>query len=153
MRLAEALIERASLVKKFNELQNRIANNVTTQEDELPAESPLDLITEAETTLQRLQRLIQDINRTNSKTLFIDDVSISDAIAARDALKLKHQMYERIATVGSVNNSRYSRTEIKSVSVLHVPEFRKKADVVAKHYRDLDVKIQELNWKTELLTD
>lgn len=151
MRLAEALIERASLQKKFNELQSRILSNVTVQEGETPSEDPEELIAIALDVVSKLRKIIQDINRTNSQSMFIEGVTLTDTIAARDSLKAEHQMYERIATGATVNNTRYSRTEIKSTSIVNVAEYRKKADATAAKYRALDTQIQEFNWKIDLI--
>ena len=40
---------------------------------------------------------------------------------------------------------------MKYVSTINVAEIRKRADELAKNYRDLDARIQELNWQTELV--
>jgi hypothetical protein len=40
---------------------------------------------------------------------------------------------------------------VKYVSTIHVAEIQKSADELAKNYRDLDARIQELNWQTELV--
>jgi hypothetical protein len=37
------------------------------------------------------------------------------------------------------------------VSTINVAETQKRADELAKEYRELDARIQELNWQTELI--
>lgn len=44
-----------------------------------------------------------------------------------------------------------TRTEIKIVSTVPVSEIQKTADGLAKELRNVDEKIQELNWTTELV--
>lgn len=44
-----------------------------------------------------------------------------------------------------------TRTEIKIVSTVPVPEIQKTVDGLAKELRNVDEKIQELNWTTELV--
>ena len=151
MRLAEALIERATLQKKFNELQSRICDNATVQEGETPSENPEELVKIAVDVLTKLQTTIQCINRTNSKTKFNDTITLTDAIAMRDALKMEHQLYDKIANNATISVTRYSRTEIKNVSVINVAEYRKRADTAAAQFRQLDTQIQEMNWKTDLI--
>nr|WP_262370597.1 hypothetical protein [Sutcliffiella horikoshii] len=45
---------------------------------------------------------------------------------------------------------RYSRAEIKYITTISVKEIQKQVDELSQKYRLYDVKIQELNWKTDL---
>lgn len=47
--------------------------------------------------------------------------------------------------------TRMTRTEIKIVSTVPVTEIQKTVDGLAKELRNVDEKIQELNWTTELV--
>jgi hypothetical protein len=40
---------------------------------------------------------------------------------------------------------------VKYISTINVGEIQKRADELARDYRDLDARIQELNWQTELI--
>ena len=51
-----------------------------------------------------------------------------------------------------IRDSRYSRSEIKFVATVPVPKLRERADDLARQYRELDTRIQQLNWNTELIT-
>ena len=44
-----------------------------------------------------------------------------------------------------------TRTEIKIVSTVPVSEIQKTVDGLSKELRNVDEKIQELNWTTELV--
>src|SRR5260370_31731132 len=44
-----------------------------------------------------------------------------------------------------------TRSEVKYVWTINVAEIQKRADALAKNYRDLDARIQELNWQAELV--
>lgn len=44
-----------------------------------------------------------------------------------------------------------TRSEVKYVRNIDVVETRKRADELAKDYRELDARIQEFNWQTELI--
>jgi hypothetical protein len=46
---------------------------------------------------------------------------------------------------------RYSLSEIKFVSTVNVALIQAKVNQLSRQYRELDTKIQEANWKTELL--
>lgn len=151
MKLAEALILRADCQKRFEQLKARIVRGARVQEGDQPAENPQELIAELERVALELTDLIKRINRTNSTTSFQEGKTISDALAERDVLALRRGLYGDLATAASVTQDRYIRTEVKFVSTINVGEAQKQADALAKAYRELDARIQELNWQTELV--
>jgi hypothetical protein len=94
MKLAEALIQRADYQKRIEQLKNRIVQNALVQEGEGPAEDPVALLEEMERIAAALVNLVQRINRTNAATfLDNDDLTIADAIAERDNLRLRRGVY------------------------------------------------------------
>ena len=106
---------------------------------------------ELERASDELLDLIQRINKTNSATVFAGPGTISDALAERDVLALQRTAYADLAQMGAITQGRITRSEVKYVSTINVAEIRKRADELAKNYRDLDARIQELNWQTELV--
>ena len=74
-----------------------------------------------------------------------------EAVARRDALLRSRRLYAAIADAGTMTGSRYSRSEVRFVPAVDVKALRDMADSAAKAYRELDTKIQQLNWTTELL--
>lgn len=46
MKIAEALIERADIQKRIEQLRDRLSNNALVQEGEEPAEDPTSLLSE-----------------------------------------------------------------------------------------------------------
>ncbi len=150
MKLAEALIVRADCQKRFEQLKARIVRSAMVQEGDAPPENPLELLAEAERVSNELAALIKRINKTNSLTLFQEGRTLSDALADRDVLGLKRGAYNELASAASVMQSRYTRSEVKFKSTVEVPEVQKRVDELAKAYRELDARIQELNWQTEL---
>ena len=50
-----------------------------------------------------------------------------------------------------VQQDRYSKSEVKFKSTVNVADLQKQADELAKAYRELDVRIQEANWRVDLL--
>lgn len=151
MKLAEALILRADCQKRIAQLQSRLMNNAKVQEGDAPAEAPQDLIAEIERANAELLQLIQRINKTNSATAFDNERTISDVLAERDCIALKRGAYANLAQEAVITHGRFTRSEIKYVTTIDVAETQKRADELAKNHRDLDARIQELNWQTELL--
>ena len=150
MKLAEALILRADCKKRLEQLKARAIRNAKVQEGDRPAEEPEALVAEVERVARELADLVKRINRTNSATAFGDGQSLSDALAERDALSLRFRLYSEVAQAASISQDRYSRSEVKYVSAVNVADAQKQADDLARQYRSLDARIQELNWQAEL---
>jgi len=150
MKLAEALVLRADKKKRIEQLKQRILRNAKVQEGQKPAENPESLISEMEEISAQLVELIQRINKTNSNTEFKKGVCLADAIAERDILVLKNSIYRDLAQSATITQDIRTKSEVKFKGTVKVPEIQKLADQLAKKHRELDTKIQELNWKTDL---
>jgi uncharacterized protein DUF6847 len=109
------------------------------------------LIAELGRVSTELHDLIKRINRTNSATAFAGRGTISDALAERDVLALQRTAYAELAQTAAITQGRFTRSEVKYISTINVAEIQKRADELAKNYRDLDARIQELNWQTDLV--
>jgi|SRR6185369_2902748 len=151
MKIAEALILRADCQKRFAQLKTRLLNNARVQEGDQPAEEPQELIAEIERVAQELLDLIQRINKTNSSTTVEAGQTVSDLLAERDVIGLRRTAYAELAAGASARQDRFTRSEVKFVATVNVAEFQKRADGLAKEYREKDARIQELNWQTELI--
>jgi hypothetical protein len=151
MKLAEALILRADAQKRIEQLKQRLLNSAKVQEGDKPAENPTELINELEELTTELTSLVQKINRTNVNTFLEPEVTVADALAQRDILKLKHSIYRDIAQAGTITHGRFTRSEIKFVSTVNVAEIQQIADRLAREHRELDAAIQAINWNTELM--
>ena len=151
MKLAEALLLRADCQKRIEQLKSRLLGSAKVQEGEEPPEDPQKLLAELEGVSDQLVDLIKRINQTNSTTAFTEGQSIADALAERDVLVLRRGAYSDLATFAAMRQDRVTRSEVKYISTISVAEIRKHADELAKKYRELDARIQELNWKTELV--
>ena len=151
MKLAEALILRADCQKRFAQLKSRLLTSAKIQEGDKPAEKPQDLIRELEGVAGELVDLIKRINKTNSATVVANSKTLSDVLAERDVLALRRAAYSDLALSAAIAHGRLTRSEIKYVSTINVAETQKRADELAKEYRELDARIQELNWQTELI--
>lgn len=151
MKLAEALILRADCQKRIAQLKSRLLMNAKIQEGDQAAENPQELIAEIERVAGELLDLIKRINRTNSAAAFAGARTISDALAERDVLKLRWAAYSELAQNATITQGRSTRSEVKYVSTIKVADIQKRADELARSYRELDARIQELNWQTELI--
>ncbi|XID75380.1 DIP1984 family protein [Alkanindiges sp. WGS2144] len=151
MKLAEALILRADYMTRISQLRQRLSNNAKVQEGEQPAEDPQALLKEFERVADGLMDLIKRINKTNTITAFDPQKTLTDALAERDVLATRRKVYDELVNAASATQDRYSRSEIKFKSTVDIKTLQKKVDDLAKAYRELDTKIQSLNWTVELL--
>jgi hypothetical protein len=151
MKLAEALILRADAQKRVEQLRQRLNSNAQVQEGENPAEDPQVLLVEFEGVANQLTRLIRQINLTNVATKLDSDLTLADALAERDVLKLRHSVYTGLAKAAAGQQLRYSRSEIRVQSTVNVVEIQSQADQLARRHRELDTQIQAANWLTELI--
>lgn len=151
MKLAEALIARADYQRRLEQLKQRLMQSARVQEGDEPAEDPASLLGEIERVAAQLQELIQRINRTNAATSFDKKMTISDALAVRDILRLRHEVYRSLAQAAAAKQDRFSRFEVKFESTVDVGDIQQQADDLAREHRNLDTRVQELNWQTELL--
>jgi hypothetical protein len=151
MKLAEALAQRAAQTTRLSELAQRIIQNARAQEGEKPAEDPDALLKEHDRIAADLEALIARINKTNLAATISDGTTLTDALARRDVLRLRQQVYQQAADAGTTRADRSTRSEVRFVAVLDVAAVREKADDLAQSWRELDVRIQEANWQHDLI--
>ena len=149
MKLAEALILRADIQKRIEQLKSRLADNAKVQEGERPSEEPKALLAELDALTSELERLIVRINLTNC-TAKTDGKSLTELIAKRDMLTLKAGALRAFAQVAAQKIDAYSRSEIKILSTVDVAALQKQVDELARQIRQLDTTLQGANWQTEL---
>jgi hypothetical protein len=150
MKLAEALAERSDCQVRIEDVRKRLNRIARVQEGEQPAEDTAELLSEAERLFTRLRDLVSAINRTNARTAFDERQTISDAIAERDLTVKRRDFLSGIAEAAGTRQDRYSKSEVKFVATVSIAQLQKQADLLSKHYRKLDTRLQELNWQTEL---
>ena len=150
MKLAEALNERADLQKRIAQLKERLINNVKVQEGDAPAEAPEALFSELDGSLAQLQNLIVCINKTNQETLW-EGRTLTEMIAEKDILSLQLSVLRAALDSVVVRSDRYARNEIRFVRTVDVAQLQKKVDQRSKSLRELDSKLQQANWTTDLL--
>lgn len=151
MKLAEALILRADLQKRIEQIKSRLMNNILVQEGDQPSEDPKSLIQEFTGTQKELTEIIKKINKTNNTTRFNEQLLLSDALVERDRLLETRSLFSNAVTKASEKTDRYSRTEIKHISTINVKDYQDEVNRLSKEYRELDTGIQRLNWIVDLV--
>jgi hypothetical protein len=150
MLLAEALSQRADINTRLAELKQRALRNARHQEGEAPAEDPMELLAEFERLAGDLEVRVLQINVTNLATEVEPGVTMTAALARRDALRARHRMLVELADSAVQPRDRFTRTELRYESAVDVRALRQAADDVARRLRELDTRIQQVNWATEL---
>lgn len=150
MKLATALSERADIQRRLSQLQTRLNNNAKVQEGEEPAEDPKALLKELDALLNRLEKLMAQINLTNSRTVS-GGKTLTELIARRDCLTKRVGIMRSFLDNASARADRYSQKEIKVLSTVSVATLQKQVDGVSRELREVDEQIQSLNWTTDLI--
>ena len=150
MKLAEALNQRADLQKRIAQLKERLSNNVKVQEGDQPAENPEDLFSELSNSLKELETMIVRINKTNQETRW-NGKTLTELIAAKDVLSMHLSTLRSVLDAANVRSDRYSRNEIKFVRTIDVNLLQKRVDDLSRDLRELDSRLQQANWMTDLL--
>ena len=150
MKLAEALILRADLQKRIDQLMVRLNNNAKVQENDEPSEKPEELLNELDNNINQLKILIKQINKTNCVTVS-NGQTLADLIAERDTLTLKSNILRGFLNIAGQKVNLYSTTEIKIMSTVDVPALQKELDLLSKKIRETDTELQQANWLTELI--
>ena len=150
MKLAEALILRADLQKRIDQLRVRLNNNAKVQENDEPSEKPEELLNELDSNINQLKILIKQINKTNCVTVS-NGQTLADLIAERGTLTLKSNILRGFLNIAGQKVNLYSTTEIKIMSTVDVPALQKELDLLSKKIRETDTELQQANWLTELI--
>jgi hypothetical protein len=155
VKLAEGLALRADAARRVEQLRSRIVGSARYQEGEEPPEDAAVLLAEAGAALDELEILIRRINRTNAAAQIGAAGTITDALARRDVLRLRHALLTAAADAAAGRSQgaigRQLRSELKMLAALPVAELRAQADQIARELRELDVRIQRSNWEVDLL--
>lgn len=150
MKLAEALSLRKDLETRISKIKDRLENVVRIQEGDQPAEDPQELIGELDRCLVQLEHLIYNINVTNMQIVADDGRTMTKLLAERDILKKRIDVLRHTFNVATNSGSRY-RNEIRYVTTIEVKPLRQQLDKFAQQYRQLDMKIQKLNFINDLV--
>jgi len=154
MKLAEALIKRKNLKVEIEELRIRAGQYAVVQEGNDKVGETSNVLGKIQSKIKELRELIVAINKTNQESLIHDPnkevMTIMEAIACRDMLKLEKLVIDSIADIAMGTTDRYTRNEIRTIPTINVEKYRRESDSLAKQYRLLDAVIQAQNWTVEL---
>lgn len=150
MKLAEALSLRKDLETRITKIKDRLENVVRVQEGDKPSEEPQELMSEVDRCLGQLEQLIYNINVTNMQIVADDGRNMTKLLAERDILKKRIDILRNTFNEATNSGSRY-RNEIRYVTTIEVKPLRQQLDKFAQQYRQLDMKIQELNFTNNLV--
>ena len=120
------------------------------QEGDEPSEHPKELMKELDSCLVQLESLIWRINATNMSTRNSDGRTLTELMAKKDVLTMRIGTLRSAFETASSGHDRYSRLEIKMVTVIDVKALGKQIDDCSAQLRKLDIEIQSLNFQTEL---
>ncbi len=151
MKLGEALARRADLQNRLGQVRDRLRLSALVQEGDEPPEDPAPLLAELNEIAAELEGLIALINRTNAATTLPSGLLLTEALAKRDVLGLRHGALKAVADATAQQQARYSRSEIRMVRTFDVAVVRKQVDGIARDQRNLDVEIQAANWTVDLI--
>lgn len=151
MKLSEALVLRADVQKRIEQLRGRLQASVLVQEGNQPPEDPQALLAELDRLCAELQDLIARINRTNATVTLESGETVTSALARRDVLRIRISVLKSTAdAAGNPQIARYTRSELRSVATVDVAGLRRQHDTLSQEHRLLDFAIQQANWTTEL---
>jgi hypothetical protein len=150
MKLAEALLLRADIQKKLGSLQARAQKYAVVQEGERPAEDPGELLRQVEAVSEELRRLVFAVNKANLNHAIRGGETLTEALARRDVLTLRHRILLSVAEACAKPPDRYGVKEIRWVTTVNVAELQRQVDDLAKQIRELNAAIQEAGWQVEL---
>lgn len=146
MKLAEGLLLRADLLKKIEHLQNRIKPVLIVSDDKQPQEDPIVLLAQLRKAIQDLELIIVRINKTNNDTIVEGEGLLYEALAKRDSLKLLSEKLRNIRQAAQIYNT--GETNLKAT--ISIKNLQIEMDQTGRAFREIDSKIQEINWLTDL---
>jgi hypothetical protein len=150
MKLAEALLLRSDIQKDLAWVKEQLAKGARVQEGEKPAEDPEELIERAEKRAGELVTLLVRINVANLKHRDPAGRTLTDLLAQRDALKLKHSIFTSAYAEATAVEERYGRSEIRWQRTFDMSAMRQRIGRISTELRELNGGIQQLNWQIDI---
>lgn len=148
MKLGDALGQRVECELRLDDLRKRLVRNACLPEGEAPAEDPQGLLDDVDRTALRLVELVQTIHRTANATRF-DEGTLEDAMAEREVLGRKRDLLIVVADAATAEP--HPGRDLHMLPTIQVARIHRHVDQLAKRYREIDAKIQELCWRTDVI--
>lgn len=136
MKLAEALLLRADLQKRIEQIEGRLLRNAKVQEGETPAEDPQALLAELSDLVRQLETLMRRINETNAALTDAGE-TMTALLARRDCLRLYVQALRRFCAEASETVMRGTRSEVVVRSAVDVRRLQKTIAIHQKSFVSL----------------
>lgn len=133
------------------QIAERVKNAARIQDGDVPPEDARELLEEYDRLATEFTDIVARINHTNLTVQVSGVGTMTEALARRDTLKLSVNTWRTAADTASSTQTRTTRSEVKFVPGLNVKEARDRVDRLSKELRELDIKIQEANWASELV--
>ncbi|MBB5940106.1 hypothetical protein FHS42_007204 [Streptomyces zagrosensis] len=132
---AEALAERAEATRRVEQLRARVVSSARYQEGETPAEDAAQLLAETSEVLSALETLIRRINRTAATVEMSPDGTLTDALARRDVLRLRHSVVTAVAGSGERGYSTMDNGDPRTTGGVRIhsnPLFTRRTDALRR---------------------
>lgn len=149
MKLSEALILRKDIQSRLDEMENRLCACALTQEGESPAEDPAALLAEAESLTQPAERAVR-AHQPDQQPHHDRGTKPDRAAGAPRRAGTQAEPAVQPAQRASQAPRRASGREIRILPTVDIPALRKRLDASAKELRELDMRIQQINWTVDL---
>lgn len=150
MKLAEALLLRSDLQKDLVWIKEHLAKGSRVQEGEKPAEDPAALIERTEKRASELTTLMVRINSANLAQRDDRGRTLTELLAQRDVLKIKHSIYTAAYAEATGADERYSRSEIRLQRTFDMSDMRRRIEQLSRELRQVNGSIQQLNWQVDI---
>jgi hypothetical protein len=153
MKIAEALLLRSDLKKQLDSLQSRISKNLLETEDIKPTEDATTLLNKVSTISEKLAQLIYNINFTNVNIKTPKDRSLTSAMAIRESLIKKHDIFNKTIIAATPRKERNYNNEKPDIytPTVDTEKLRHQVDQLAMQIREINAEIQETNWANDLI--
>jgi len=147
MKLAEAMMQRADLDKKVSILGARLNDIALINKNYALEDEPKHLFEELNKSMKALSELVYRIHVTNMETID-NGRTITAMLTKEEILKMRINTLIRIKESASID-SRFDKT-IYTI-LINKAKLQKELDECKDQLEKLDMKLQQLNWQTELI--
>jgi hypothetical protein len=144
MKLAELLKVRSGLQDKADDLTKRIYANVKRVDGDTPPEDPESLLDELDAAYAELEGVVRRINTINTTQPREGETLLSLLLRREMTGKRLHIRKQAAETAAKHDN--YRDAEVLYRRHVNVAKLHKETDALARQYRELDNRVQELNW-------
>lgn len=151
MKLAEALIERADIKKRLEQLNERMVRNAVVEVGKEPFEDPKRLLEDLAILTDRMRVLVSCINITNSTTVCDTGETLTELIARRDMLLRRVEAMRRMFDKSVERRECYGEKEKDYEPTMDLRSMRREMDAISEEARRIDTRIQGLNWNVDLI--